>query len=419
MNASWSGKRQWMYERLLLIISSVVSLLGMPCSFPLPTSIFRKKAVFLLETLTVYLTSSPPFFVHELGFDTNIHPVIQGNVSPIPFWDLTMISLSQYDGFFLPVWSGLACEPPGQWDIVGIKQWSGKMCPCSWRTHHKWWLLSDLRLCHVWPGSLKMFCLLEATKWVLWEISQHWLYQSGEMEPSVLIARQAAERNNSETLPISDPVIQATLHVFMDWADFSHIFLVLGDRSAETSAAPPPDVIESLTTSQASSPTGVAAFSLYIQPYQVGRGSPHTSLSTHLHLFIWFSFDLPFHVLCSAPQSCLFVALWTVVRQAPLCMGFSRQKCWNGLPFPPPGNLPNTEIEHTSLKSPVLAGGFFTNWHHLGSHRADRICSPKTNWDVSSSDLWAYSVELRSMDPKAWMLLAFEFQLCHLLHVWP
>jgi len=85
MNASWSGKRQWMYERLLLIISSVVSLLGMPCSFPLPTSIFRKKAVFLLETLTVYLTSSPPFFAHELGFDTNIHPVIQGNVSPIPF----------------------------------------------------------------------------------------------------------------------------------------------------------------------------------------------------------------------------------------------------------------------------------------------------------------------------------------------
>ena len=136
----------------------------MPCSSPLPTTItFRKKAVFLLETLTVYFTSSP-FFAHELGFDTNIHPVIQGNVSPIPFWELTMISLSQYDGFSLPVWSGLACEPPGQWDIVGIKQWSGEMCPCSWRAHHKWWLLSDLRLCLVWPGSLKMFCLLEATK---------------------------------------------------------------------------------------------------------------------------------------------------------------------------------------------------------------------------------------------------------------
>ena len=30
------------------------------------------------------------------------------------------------------------------------------------------------------------------------------------------------------------------------------------------------------------------------------------------------------------------------------------------LPFPPPGDLPNPEIKSTSLKSPVLAGEFFT-----------------------------------------------------------
>ena len=27
---------------------------------------------------------------------------------------------------------------------------------------------------------------------------------------------------------------------------------------------------------------------------------------------------------------------WTVARQAPLCMGFSRQESWSGLPFPSP-----------------------------------------------------------------------------------
>ena len=41
-------------------------------------------------------------------------------------------------------------------------------------------------------------------------------------------------------------------------------------------------------------------------------------------------------------------------------MGFSRQEYWSGLPCPPPGDLPDPGIELTSLKSPALAGGFFT-----------------------------------------------------------
>ena len=36
---------------------------------------------------------------------------------------------------------------------------------------------------------------------------------------------------------------------------------------------------------------------------------------------------------------------WTVARQAPLSMGFSRQEYWSGLPFPPPGDLPDPQIE--------------------------------------------------------------------------
>ena len=41
-------------------------------------------------------------------------------------------------------------------------------------------------------------------------------------------------------------------------------------------------------------------------------------------------------------------------------MGFSWQGYWDGLPRPPPGNLPNPGVEPESLKFPALAGGFFT-----------------------------------------------------------
>ena len=56
--------------------------------------------------------------------------------------------------------------------------------------------------------------------------------------------------------------------------------------------------------------------------------------------------------LCATPL--------TVACQAPLSMGFFSQEYWNGLPFSPPGNLPNPGIEPATLRSPALAGGFFT-----------------------------------------------------------
>ena len=49
---------------------------------------------------------------------------------------------------------------------------------------------------------------------------------------------------------------------------------------------------------------------------------------------------------------CLALASpWTVARQAPLSMGFSRQEYWSGLPFPSAGDLPNPETEP---RSPAL-----------------------------------------------------------------
>ena len=53
----------------------------------------------------------------------------------------------------------------------------------------------------------------------------------------------------------------------------------------------------------------------------------------------------------------LFATPWTVAHQAPLSMGFLWQEYSSGLPFPSPGDLPETGIEPTS---PAFAGGFFT-----------------------------------------------------------
>ena len=48
----------------------------------------------------------------------------------------------------------------------------------------------------------------------------------------------------------------------------------------------------------------------------------------------------------------LFATLWTVARQAPSSMGFSRQEYWTGWPCPPPGDLPDPGIKPASLCLP-------------------------------------------------------------------
>ena len=66
---------------------------------------------------------------------------------------------------------------------------------------------------------------------------------------------------------------------------------------------------------------------------------------------------------------------WTVARQAPLPMGVSRQQHWSGLPCPPPGDRPLSGIKPASLRSPALAGRFFTTsatWEALTLPRVSR-----------------------------------------------
>ena len=56
----------------------------------------------------------------------------------------------------------------------------------------------------------------------------------------------------------------------------------------------------------------------------------------------------------------LFMAQWTIARQIPLSMEFSRQGYWSRMSFPTPGDLPDPGIELLPLTSLALAGGFFT-----------------------------------------------------------
>ena len=78
-------------------------------------------------------------------------------------------------------------------------------------------------------------------------------------------------------------------------------------------------------------------------------------------------FATPLSMAHQAPLSMRFYryACWSMVYQAPLSMGFSRQAHWSGLPFHPPGDLPDPGIE---LASPALQADFLPV-NHQGRHR--------------------------------------------------
>ena len=63
-----------------------------------------------------------------------------------------------------------------------------------------------------------------------------------------------------------------------------------------------------------------------------------------------------------------FANPWTVAHQAPLSMGFPRQEYWSGLPWPPPGDLPDPGVEPAT---PVLAVDSLP-LSHLGSTETEQ-----------------------------------------------
>ena len=93
----------------------------------------------------------------------------------------------------------------------------------------------------------------------------------------------------------------------------------------------------------------------------------------------------------------LFATPWTVARQAPLSMGFSRQEYWSGSPFPSPGDFPNPGIEPGSpaLQAETLSSEPPGN--ELTLNNLDEGPSPISvcKWEKSTDD----SNPLRSVPP--------------------
>ena len=83
--------------------------------------------------------------------------------------------------------------------------------------------------------------------------------------------------------------------------------------------------------------------------------------------------QLGFYLMCVCVLGCfsrvqLFAApQLPITRQAPQSMGFPRQEYWSGLPFPTPGDLPNSGIQPVCL--------------HLLHWQAGHSC---INWGFSS-----------------------------------
>ena len=110
------------------------------------------------------------------------------------------------------------------------------------------------------------------------------------------------------------------------------------------------------------------------------------------------------------------MTLWTVARQAPLSMGFSRQEYWSELLCPLPGDLPNSGIKPASLMSPALAGRFFTTtatWEALStifkSHSGD--FSPKFCKVLSHGcEEWSQDSTTAPFLFQSWSYLSLEVQ---------
>ena len=70
-------------------------------------------------------------------------------------------------------------------------------------------------------------------------------------------------------------------------------------------------------------------------------------------------------------QSCsTFVTPWTVAHQAPPPMGFPRKEYWSGLPFPSPGDLPDSGIEP---RSPTLQADALTSEPQVISKKKKKV----------------------------------------------
>ena len=94
----------------------------------------------------------------------------------------------------------------------------------------------------------------------------------------------------------------------------------------------------------------------------------------------------------------LFATLWTVACQGPLSMDFSGQEYWSGLPFLPPGDLPDPRDQTLAPASPALTDGFFTTEPpgkpNLSPEDSLRITGLDKFWFIESRSPWQFVRDL-------------------------
>ena len=112
-----------------------------------------------------------------------------------------------------------------------------------------------------------------------------------------------------------------------------------------------------------------------------------------------FGYDYA-HMFSRFSHVWLFAVPRTVACQAPMSIGFSREEL---LPYLPPGNFPNPEIEPMSLRFPALTGEFFTI---------------SATWEAPRAVM---SIECISMDDKikknSSLFLGEQIKVCNFLNV--
>ena len=130
-------------------------------------------------------------------------------------------------------------------------------------------------------------------------------------------------------------------------------------------------------------------------------------LFSNLAYLVKYMYSLHTRVLSLFIHARLFRDPKTVAQQAPLSMGFSSQEHWNGLPCPSPGDLPDPEIEPSSLISLELAGGFFTTsapWEApiqppFSKTNRQSLEKVQFKFQVSYSELYLLSIASRHLPP--------------------
>ena len=125
--------------------------------------------------------------------------------------------------------------------------------------------------------------------------------------------------------------------------------------------------------------------------------------------------------VCTQSLSCVWLVaiLWTVIHQASLSMGFSKQEQWSGLPFPPPGGLPSLWLLHLLHCRQII--------HHWGTWEAlvcDNVCDfSGANWKIFVSLVFVYfclSLSLSIMcykNPKLILIFEFTFRIDY-VEIW-